>query len=261
MARKKTVSDEPEFQGYSMEENQQYLEGDAPGGGELSDGAPTDGGEVPAVPEDGEAPFTGDGSDSAEESASDPQYEELLHEMDSSSPFPSAEDGAFGLEGEAAPLMETPADDVPPVSDGTEAPFVPETQDVEVPGAGEAPAERDSRPRTRRAPTQRSDYVLTIDARDHVQTEEEREEIIWHEVRNAYRTRRILTGILGGVEQTRSGRTLAIVDYKGFRVAIPVLEMMLYTGEMPSNRKYLELMGRLNRMLSTMLGAEIDFIV
>ena len=68
-------------------------------------------------------------------------------------------------------------------------------------------------------------------------------------------------GILGGVEQTKSGRTLAIVDYKGFRVAIPILEMLLYTGEMPSNREYLELMGRLNRMLSTMLGAEIDFMV
>ncbi|MCI9376206.1 MAG: S1 RNA-binding domain-containing protein [Oscillibacter sp.] len=103
--------------------------------------------------------------------------------------------------------------------------------------------------------------MLTIDARDRVQTEEDREEVAWHEVRNAYRTRRILTGILGGVEQTKSGRTLAIVDYKGFRVAIPILEMMLHTGEMPSNREYQELMGRLNRMLSTMLGAEIDFMV
>ena len=43
--------------------------------------------------------------------------------------------------------------------------------------------------------------------------------------------------------------------------SLPHLEMLLYTGEMPSNREYLELMGRLNRMLSTMLGAEIDFIV
>ena len=145
---------------------------------------------------------------------------------------------------------------LPEVSSGSEQ-NPTETADV-----GEAPAERTARPRTRRAaPSQRSDYVLTIDARDRVQTEEEREEIIWHEIRNAYRTRRILTGILGGVEQTKSGRTLAIVDYKGFRVAIPILEMLLYTGEMPSNREYLELMGRLNRMLSTMLGAEIDFMV
>lgn len=88
------------------------------------------------------------------------------------------------------------------------------------------PAEGDSPAPQRAPPTQRNDYVLTIDARDRIQTEDERDEIIWHEIRNAYRTRRILTGILGGVEQTQSGRTLAIVDYKGFRVAIPILERM-----------------------------------
>lgn len=71
----------------------------------------------------------------------------------------------------------------------------------------------------------------------------------------------MLTGTLGGVEQTESGLTLAIVDYKGFRVAIPIKEMMLYTDRMPSGRAYLELMSRLNRILTTMLGAEIDFVV
>ena len=91
----------------------------------------------------------------------------------------------------------------------------PEQNPMETANAGETPTERAARPRARRAPpTQRSDYVLTIDARDRIQTEEEREEIIWHEIRNAYRTRRVLTGIWGGVEQTQSGRTLAIVDYK-----------------------------------------------
>ena len=34
---------------------------------------------------------------------------------------------------------------------------------------------------------------------------------IWHEIHNAYRTRRILTGQLGGIEQTDSGKTIAIV--------------------------------------------------
>jgi len=189
--------------------------------------------------------------------AADPQYEDLLHEMESTTPFSPAEDGDAAPQDDPPPLMEPSADDAL-----LEELPSSEAQPVEAGNAGEAPAERTARPRARRAPpTQRSDYVLTIDARDRVQTEEEREEIIWHEIRNAYRTRRILTGILGGVEQTKSGRTLAIVDYKGFRVAIPILEMLLYTGEMPSNREYLELMGRLNRMLSTMLGAEIDFMV
>lgn len=62
--------------------------------------------------------------------------------------------------------------------------------------------------------------VLTIRSREDVTTEEEREDIIWHEIRNAYRTRRILTGKLGGIEQTDSKKTIAIVDYKGFRIII-----------------------------------------
>jgi len=160
-----------------------------------------------------------------------------------------------------APLLVEDGD-VPLLPDGAERAPASYQQPMDVPAESEAPAEHSSRPRSRRAPTLRSDYVLTIDARDRVQTEEDREEIIWHEIRNAYRTYRILTGILGGVEQAKSGRTLAIVDYKGFRVAIPIMEMMLYTGEQPSSRReYLELMGRLNRILSTMLGAEIDFVV
>ena len=292
MARKKTAMTEPEYSDTNMEETSPLPEGEVPAegvqedapGGEIPDGeSMPDGGETPdseplssdggAVFPDAEPHFTDTGSDavaegfpsegpppdgiSQEESAADPQYEDLLHEMESTTPFPPAEDGDAAPQDDPPPLMEPSADDTLP----EELPSS-ETQPVETSNAGEAPAERTAHPRARRAPpTQRSDYVLTIDTRDRVQTEEEREEIIWHEIRNAYRTRRILTGILGGVEQTKSGRTLAIVDYKGFRVAIPILEMLLYTGEMPSNREYLELMGRLNRMLSTMLGAEIDFMV
>lgn len=103
--------------------------------------------------------------------------------------------------------------------------------------------------------------VLTIDARDEIQTEAEREATIWHEIQNSYRTRRILTGTLDGVEKTDSGLTLAVVNYKGFRVAIPVKEMMLYTGKTPSGREFMELMDRLNRILNSRLGSEIDFIV
>ena len=282
MARKKTVPTESEPLDSGMEETTWYPEGEAPvedgqdtvlaEGVPNGEGLPPDGEAFPAFQEEGETSPAETGNDSAaeefsvaeplsgdpslEEPAADPQFEELLHEMDSTSPFPLPEDGTLGQADETPPLMETQAGDMPPLSDGMEDTTEPQPAET-----GEAPAERVSRPRSKRAPTQRSDYVLTIDARDRVQTENEREEIIWHEIRNAYRTRRILTGILGGVEQTKSGRTLAIVDYKGFRVAIPIMEMLLYTGEMPSNRAYMELMGRLNRMLSTMLGAEIDFMV
>lgn len=120
----------------------------------------------------------------------------------------------------------------------------------------EPPAPRQSA-RTRKAAAP----VLTIENRGEVETEESREDTIWHEIHNAYRTRRILTGQLGGIEQTDSGKTIAIVDYKGFRIVIPLKEMMINLGRSPSGQEYTELMLRQNKILGNMLGAEIDFIV
>lgn len=105
--------------------------------------------------------------------------------------------------------------------------------------------------------------VLTLESRGEVETESAREDTIWHEIHNAYRTRRILTGQLGGIEQTDSGKTIVIADYKGFRIVIPLKEMMidLAQGRSPSGKEYAELMLRQNKILGNMLGAEIDFIV
>ena len=107
----------------------------------------------------------------------------------------------------------------------------------------------------------RRERILTIDAKDEVQTEAEREATIWHEVQNAYRTRRILTGTLDGIEHTESGLTIAVVNYKGFRVAIPIKQMMLQVGRMPTGEEYIDLMEQLSRVLNARLGSEIDFIV
>lgn len=49
--------------------------------------------------------------------------------------------------------------------------------------------------------TRREPSILTIRSREDVETAEDREDVIWHEIHNAYRTRRILTGQLGGIEQ------------------------------------------------------------
>ena len=103
--------------------------------------------------------------------------------------------------------------------------------------------------------------VLTLEVRGEVETEESRGDAIWHEIHNAYRTRRILTGQLGGIEQTDNGKTITIVDYKGFRIVIPLKEMMINVGRSPSGQEYAELMLRQNKILGNMLGAEIDFIV
>lgn len=103
--------------------------------------------------------------------------------------------------------------------------------------------------------------ILTLDVRGEVETKSDRENIIWHEIHNAYRTRKILTGQLGGVEQMENNKTIVIVDYKGFRVVIPLKEMMIQPNAGASVRAYEDLMTRKNKLLGKMLGAEIDFIV
>lgn len=115
-----------------------------------------------------------------------------------------------------------------------------------------------------------SPRILTIAARDSVETPEEQEATAWHEIRNAYLTHRILTGMLGGLERTESGHPLAIVYYNDYRVAIPYSEMMM-DAPMPLTTEGTEEMDeeeqeylsniRMNKLLNNMLGAEIDFII
>ena len=107
----------------------------------------------------------------------------------------------------------------------------------------------------------RADGVLTIEAKDSITSAADEDETIWHEIRNAYRVRRPLTGKLGGVEETADRKTIAVLDYKGVRVVIPMKEMMLRLGRSPSGDEYATLMKRQSQILSTMLGAELDFVV
>ena len=116
-------------------------------------------------------------------------------------------------------------------------------------------------PRADSPPMPHNGAVLTITARTRIKSEAETTDELWHEIRNAYRTRRILTGTLDGIEQTAGGKTLATVSFRGFRIAIPIREMLVLEERMPSGRAYADYMNRLNRILGTMLGAEIDFIV
>ena len=219
--------------------------------GDVEDAASADAGadmgDIPVAnsePADHEAPDD-IGTDTQEESS----YNDLLQELGDSSG--SGVDTPLVLESET-PTYEEEAfssDDLLLLSE--------ESNDADAP-ATEPANESPSPPPTA---NRRRERVLTIDARSEVQTEEEREAIIWHEIQNSHRTRRILTGTLDGVEKTESGLTLAVVNYKGFRVAIPIKEMLLHTGKMPSGREYLELMERLNSILNSRLGCEIDFIV
>ena len=69
--------------------------------------------------------------------------------------------------------------------------------------------------------------ILTIESGSQIMTPEEQEEIAWHEVRNAYRTKKILTGKLSGIEPTENKKPIAVISYNGYRVVIPISEMGL----------------------------------
>lgn len=110
-------------------------------------------------------------------------------------------------------------------------------------------------------PADRDDSVLTIVARDEVETGQIREDLVWHQIQTAFYTRRMLTGTIGGIEQMENGTTVAIADYNGFRVMIPLKEMVVDFNTGSTQRRGREFLQRLSRVIGSMLGAEIDFIV
>ena len=117
-----------------------------------------------------------------------------------------------------------------------------ETEEAAPPGRKEAP-------------------ILTVEAGGTVETEEAMADIAWHEIHNAYRTRRILSGYLGGLEQTDSGKTLGVVEYNGFRVVIPLRELVWGMPNDLNGKAYQDMILRYHKALSNMLGCEIDFVI
>lgn len=116
-----------------------------------------------------------------------------------------------------------------------------------------AAADRQNKPKT--------DPILTLEVGGEVTTETHEMDAAWHEILTSNRSHRILTGMLGGVEETEAGKTLAVVDYKGFRVVIPLKEMLVKLEKNLKGTEYTEMIRRQNKLLSNMLGCEIDFIV
>jgi ribosomal protein S1 len=102
--------------------------------------------------------------------------------------------------------------------------------------------------------------VLTLEAGADVVTQREKENTIWHEIKNSQLTGTHLTGILGKMERLESGGIICIIDYKGQRIAIPLKEMMLDLNR-PAGQSDEEYNERTMRVLNRMMGAQIDFVV
>ena len=226
----------------------------------LTEGSDSDDGEgASAVPaDDGAADVPSEPVSGAAEEPEPPKPKRATRRK-KTAPAESTEP-TEGVPAEAEPPapMAPAEEDVP--SDDSEAAAAEAPASLAEPPAEAAPAPA-STPRRTAAPRRSEPSILTIRSREDVETQEDREDIIWHEIRNAYRTRRILTGKLGGIEQTDSKKTIAIVDYKGFRIIIPLKEMMIQLPRTSTEQEYSELMLRQNKILNNMLGADIDFIV
>lgn len=69
--------------------------------------------------------------------------------------------------------------------------------------------------------------ILTVDAGGAAAEAKNQDELVWHELMNAQRTRKILSGPLSGIERLEGGWVVAVIYYKGCRVLIPMEEMMI----------------------------------
>ena len=203
-------------------------------------------------------------SDSEQESLDVPEDaetfpEELFEDLDTDTPTDVPDKPRRTTRKSKSKTIEN-SDNTDPEETTADASVIPDDAPV-VPG--EIPSSDASSPSAQTLAKKKPSAkpVLTIVNRDEVETDASKEDAIWHEIHNAYRTRKIMTGQLGGIEQLDNGKTIVIVDYKGFRIIIPLKEMMINLGRMPSGQEYVEFMQRQNKILGNMLGAEIDFVV
>lgn len=84
--------------------------------------------------------------------------------------------------------------------------------------------------------------ILAIEKREEVETAEAREDAVWHETHNAYRIRKVPHWKANNIKRINSGKTIAIVDYTGFRIVIPLKEMIINLWLSPSGQGYMKLM-------------------
>lgn len=96
--------------------------------------------------------------------------------------------------------------------------------------------------------------ILTVDTDGQTRPPREQEDVNWHELTNAFRTRKVLSGMLGGIEKLEGGWVVAVIQYKGYRVIIPMEEMMInLEGD---GRENADIINRQTRLANNMLGAE-----
>ena len=167
---------------------------------------------------------------------------------------PEPEDSPIGS-------VDAPESEEPEASDDILKPETPDEQKaIEPKKTKEKPAPTSKKETKQPAKSPAPSTILTLNVDDEVETPQSREDTIWHELQNAYRTHKILTGILGGIERSENGSTIVVIYYKEMRVVIPLSEMMINLPQDDAH-DYGELNLRQNKILGNMLGCEVDFLI
>ncbi|MCL2775662.1 MAG: RNA-binding protein [Oscillospiraceae bacterium] len=102
--------------------------------------------------------------------------------------------------------------------------------------------------------------ILAIENGGEVEIPEDRDKQAWLEIKNARKTNRIMSGILSGIEMISDEYNIAVVDYRRFRIAIPINDM-IDNNELVDISTKEDIMVRKSKVVGNMLGAEVDFIV
>jgi hypothetical protein len=197
------------------------------------------------------------------EGAETMDYETMINEGENHDNFSDTTNESTEVSVETFNESDFPESEVPPGADDNEnaANFsADENSDENSADSPDSAKPRTRKPRRPRAQTPAEASVLTLAVGGEVLTQKDKENTIWHEIKNSQVTGTPLTGSLGKVERMDSGALITIIDYKGQRIAIPLKEMMI-TLERPEGQSDDEYNERLARVLNRMMGAEMDFIV
>lgn len=287
---KKKTPDQGEILETGMEMEQQPAGGETPPEGMDGDqsGIP-DGesvepgaGSLPAgTDEDGKQEDAGlGGLEDEPDPALDPSLVIPTLPQEAAPPVPGDGDGGFdGLEDGADPALDPslviptlPQEKAPSEPEAPAKPAAPKAGKRSAKTAPAVPAAKTPKPAAAKRATPASartqqkkapeppKRVVSIDDEANIQTEDEKEAYLWMELRNSLRSKRILTGILGGVERSANGLCTAVVYYKDQRIVIPASEMFINIGD-DAKRDQKALYNRYAQILTRSLGAEMDFVV
>lgn len=102
--------------------------------------------------------------------------------------------------------------------------------------------------------------ILKVSLDEESKPEVDQKELIWNELINASRTKKLVPVVITGLEMTQLAGNVVVAYYKEQRIIIPVSEMMINLAE---DKRYNEgtIDDRLSRICNTMLGAEIDVVI